>query len=458
MSAFRWTDLEVRRALGLSGGAGRRYRGVSTDTRSLRSGDVFVAIVGDRFDGHDFIDAALAAGCAAVVTSRRSATHDEGERVAFYQVADTLNALGDLARHRRLQLDVPVVGITGSSGKTTVKEFTLGALGAAFQPHGTVANENNRVGTPLTILSTPPSASALVLELGTNEPGEIAALADIARPTVGVVTTVSETHVERLGDFDGVLTEKLDLLRKVQPGGWAVVGDDPPELATAAQDICPDTAVAGWSSRADRPLRPRGVRLRADGSYTFEWMGQVVDLGIPGAHNVYNALLALAVARALGVDPAQAAAGVSATGPAAMRGEVRKLRDLTLLVDCYNANAAGVEAAVRTLAEIAAPGRRIAVLGTMLELGVRSDAIHCETLARVLGAGIDGYVLTGAFARAGRCYEDDRIDLVENVDELAQRLPGIARPGDTVLLKASRGVRLERTIPALESSYGDGRI
>ena len=139
-----------------------------------------------------------------------------------------------------------------------------------------------------------------------------------------------------------------------------------------------------------------------------------------------------------------------------MRGEVRRLRGLTLLVDCYNANAAGVEAAVRTLEEMAAPGRRIAVLGTMLELGERSAAIHRETLARVLRAGLDRYVLTGAFAHAARCYPDDRIDLVEGVDELAERLPGLARPGDTLLLKASRGVRLERAIPALESSYGGG--
>ena len=451
MSGFHWTDAEVRRALGLPGGdSAVRYRGISTDTRTLRRGDIFVAIAGERFDGHDFIPRALQAGCSALVSSHPP----DDLPVAVYQVPDTLQALGDLALHRRMQLGVPVVGITGSSGKTTVKDLTLGALGAALRPHGTAANENNRVGTPLTILSTPETARALVLELGTNEPGEIAELARIARPTIGVVTTVSETHVERLGDFQGVLSEKLDLLRGIYPGGRAVVGDEPPDLAVASRGFYPGVAVTGRSRRADPELRPRDARLRDDGTYEFTWMGKPVALRIPGAHNLYNALLALTVAHLLEVDPADAAAGVSAVGPGPMRGEVRRLRGLTLLVDCYNANAAGVEAAVRTLEEMAAPGRRVAVLGTMLELGERSAAIHCDTLARVLQAGIDRYVLTGAFAHAARCYPDDRIDLVEGVDELAERLPGLARPGDTLLLKASRGVRLERAIPPLESSYG----
>ena len=462
-AAFGWSDAEVRRALNLTGGDARtRFQGISTDTRSLRPGDVFVAIAGERFDGHDFIPQAISAGCAAVVSHRDVSDCP----VEVYRVPDTLRALGDLAFHRRLQADIPVVGITGSSGKTTVKDLVMGALAAVQTPHGTAANENNRVGVPLTILSMPDDATVLVLELGTNEPGEIAELTRIARPTVAVVTTVSETHVERLGDFRGVLSEKLDLLRGVGgkahavAGGkaHAVVGDEPPELAQAARLIDRAVAVGGWSKRADPELRPRDVQPQGDGTYAFSWMGAPVSLRIPGAHNVYNALLALAVARFLGVDPARAAAGVSSVEAGAMRSEVRRLRDLTLLVDCYNANAAGVEAAVRTLEDMAAPGRRIAVLGTMLELGERSAAIHCETLQRVLRAGIDRFVVTGAFARAARCYDDDRIHPVEGVDELAESLPSLARPGDTLLLKASRGVRLERAIPALESRYGGARV
>ena len=473
-ATFRWTDAAVRRALALPGGdpgaptpdPPRAYERICTDTRTLRRGDVFVALRGERFDGHDFIARAVQSGCGAVVADR-----DPGEcPVPLYRVPDTLKALGDLALHRRLQSAVPVVGITGSSGKTTVKDFTLGALAASHRAHGTEANLNNRVGAPLTILAMPETATALVLELGTNEPGEIAELARIARPTIGVVTTVSETHVERLGDLGGVLNEKLDLLRAVAEAtatahpaapSAAIVGDEPAELPRLAREVHPNVSVAGWSPAADPDLRPAAPRRRPDGTWTFTWMDHPVRLRISGAHNVHNALLALAVARRLNVPPASAAAGVSSVGPGAMRGEVRRAGGLTLLVDCYNANAAGVAAAVTTLQGMAAEGRRVAVLGSMLELGERSAFIHRETLASALRSGIDRYVLTGAFARAAAELADeefplaaDRVHLVHDVDELADRLPELVGPRDTILLKASRGVRLERAIPVLESLGG----
>ena len=453
-ASFSWSDAAVRRALDLPGGdAERLYRAISTDTRTLQRGDVFVAIEGEHFDGHAFVAHAVAAGCAAVVASRELG----GCPVTVYRVPDTLTALGDLARHRREEAAIPVVGITGSSGKTTVKDMTLGALAGTTRAHGTSANNNNRVGTPLTILSMPEHATSLVLEMGSSEPGEIAELARVARPTVGVVTTVSETHMERLGDLSGVLSEKLDLLRAVDATDTALVGDDPPELARKARKIHPGVAVSGWSERADHDLRPFDARLRADGTYAFTWQGEPVSLQVPGAHSVYNALLALAVARSLNVAAMSAAAGVSAVSPRAMRNEVRGVGDLTLLVDCYNANAASVEAAVTTLAAMETRGRRVAVLGTMLELGERSAAIHRETLGRVLKAGVDCFVLTGAFAHAGQGVPDGRILRVDDVAELAARLPSLVAAGDTILLKASRGVRLERTIPALESSFRGAR-
>lgn len=451
-ATFTWTDASVRQALGLPGGDPRvSYAGVSTDTRTLRRGEIFLALRGDRLDGHDFVAEAVSAGCGAVI-----AQGDPGGcAVPVYRVADTLKSLGDLALHRRLHSAVPVVGITGSSGKTTVKDLALGALAGSHSAHGTTANLNNRVGTPLTILSMPRTATALVLELGTSEPGEIAELARMSRPTIGVVTTVSETHTERLGDLEGVLAEKLDLLRALGGKGAAVVGDEPAELARAARPLHPRLAVAGWSPRADADLRPAGARRNPDGTWRFTWLGHAVSLRIPGAHNVHNALLALAVARLLDVPPARAAAGVSRVGPGSMRGEVRRAGGLTLLVDCYNANAAGVAAAVTTLEGMDAAGRRVAVLGTMLELGARSPIIHREALARALRAGIDRYVLTGAFARAARQVSDERIHLVDDVGSLADRLPELIGPTDTVLLKASRGVRLERAIPVLESLGGE---
>ena len=482
-TAFRWSDAEVRRALGLSGGdAAKNYRGVSTDTRTLRPGDVFVALQGERFDGHDFVDAAVAAGCGAVVASRPMDLP-----VPVHRVSDTLTALGDLAcRRREHEADIPVVGITGSSGKTTVKDLTLGALSSLPGAHGTRANNNNRIGLPLTILGmptgggrgaddsddqrtrddghgstamqTPPTDRPLILEMGANEPGEIAELARIAKPTVGVVTTVSETHVERLAGLAGVMAEKLDLIRSLAPDSAAVVGDEPAALAEEARALRPDVAVAGWSERADPDLHPTKARVGPGGAWSFEWRGRTVALRIPGAHNVHNALLALAVSRFLGVPEDDAATGVSAVGPGAMRNELRRVGDVTLLVDCYNANAASVSAAVSTLEALEATGRKVAVLGTMLELGTRSRAIHREALERALATGVDRFVLTGAFACAARRVSDARVHLVERVEELAERLPRLVAPGDAVLLKASRGVRLERTIPALESSFGEARV
>lgn len=451
-SPFRWNDASVRRALGLPGGApARLYRDISTDTRTLGPGDVFVALEGARFDGHAFVGQAVAAGCAAVVSHRDPGPHP----VPVYRVPDTLTALGDLALHRREQADIPVVGITGSSGKTTVKDMTVGALSRSYDVHGTRGNENNRVGVPLTILSMPELTTALVVEMGSSEPGEIAELARIARPTVGVVTTVSETHIERLKDLQGVFREKLDLIRALGQAGMAFVGDMPEELAERARALRPDVGVCGSTTRADEDGRPGPGYGRDDGTYCFDWHGHEVKLRIPGHHSVDNAVLALAVARALEVPASEAARGVSAVGPGALRGEIRGIGGLTLLVDCYNANAEGVMAAVLALSGIGGEGRWVAVLGTMLELGARSAEIHRTTLAAVLELGLDLYILTGAFARAARHFEDGRIRVVGETAELARRLPRMVAPGDKVLLKASRGVRLERVIPALESRFAE---
>lgn len=455
----RWTGRSVRQALGLPGdGAGESFGGVCTDSRTAVAGDLFLALRGERFDGHAFAREAAAKGCPAVVVAEDSdlgaagAAEVSGARV--HRVPDTLKALGGLALHRRRRLKAPVLGVTGSAGKTTVKDMIVGALGGAGRVHGTPGNHNNRVGLPFAILSAPAGASALALEMGTSEPGEIAELARIAEPTLAVVTTVAEAHTARLRDLSGVLAEKLDLVRATKGRGPALVGDEPPRLAEEARKIDPGVGVCGWSGRAEAG-RPERARLRAAGAYAFDWEGQRVSLQVPGRHAVANALLALAASRLLGVPPAAAVAGVSGVGPRDMRGQVRRAGRLTLLVDCYNANAASVTAAVETLAGLEVDGRRVAVLGTMRELGPRSDAIHLRTLRRVLQDPIDRYVLVGAFAEAGRRVADGRLCLVDRFEVLRERLPQMLEPGDAVLLKASRGCRFERAIPALESAFAE---
>jgi UDP-N-acetylmuramoyl-tripeptide--D-alanyl-D-alanine ligase len=455
---FHWTDAGVREALALGGTPhDLSYTSVTTDSREVAEGQLYVALVGDRFDGHDFVDDALSRGARGAVVSRGwSSDADTWTSAPLYRVDDTLVALGALAAHRRNALAAPVVAITGSSGKTTTKDLTAAALRSAKRVHATRGNRNNRVGLPLTLLSAPVDAEAVVLEMGTNEPGEIRTLAQIARPDVGVVTTVGESHLEKLGSVEGVLEEKLDLLRNLAEGGRCLVGDEPAELVERARGICTRLRVAGWSARADADLRPESARADATGRYQLTWRGAPVSLQLVGRHAAADAMLALAIAELLGISPADAARGVSSTDTQALRGEIRRLGSLTLVVDCYNSNPQSARAALDLLAAQEA-ARRVAVLGSMLELGSASDRLHGDVLANALGRDFDLVVATGLFARAAeRLGAAQRPDVVTADDwqsaypQLRQRLHG----GEVVLLKASRGIALEGILPLFERDFG----
>jgi len=454
VSSFAWTDATVREALGLRTDLAQRdvsYTGVSTDSRSTVEGQLYVALVGERFDGHDFVADAVGRGASGAVVSRTPAGSDAAR---LYPVQDTLVALGALAAHRRRELRAPVVAITGSSGKTSTKNLTAAALGAAKRVHATRGNLNNRIGMPLTLLAAPEDTEAVVLEMGSNEPGEIAILAQVARPDIGVVTTVGESHLEKLGSLAGVLDEKLDLLRNLAAGGRCVVGDEPPVLAERARPICGRLRVAGWSERADEDLRPRDAEVDVFGRYELLWRGERVAVPMIGRHAVSNAMLALAVADLLGVSPAEAARGLANAEPSPLRGEVRRVGGLTVVVDCYNANPQSVRAALDVLEGQGATARRVAVLGTMLELGSESDRLHREVLAYALERPIDLVVATGGFERAAQdlgALDGDRIvtapDWAVAYPLLRARLDG----DEIVLLKASRGVKLEGILPLLEA-------
>lgn len=456
MTTFTWTDAAVRKALGLRVDLAQddvRYAGISTDSRHIGEGQLYVALVGERFDGHDFVADAISRGAAGAVVSRPPS---EGGDANLYPVEDTLVALGALATYRRGHLGAPVVAITGSSGKTSTKDLTAAAIGATKRVHATRGNLNNRVGMPLTLLATPDDAEAVVLEMGTNEPGEIRVLAQVARPDIGVVTTVGEAHLEKLGSLEGVLDEKLDLLRNLSAGGRCVVGDEPPVLAERARAICERVRVAGWSERADEDLRPLQADVDIFGRYQLHWRGERVAVPMIGRHAVSNAMLALAVADLLGVSPADAARGIGTAQSNPLRGEVRRIGGLTVIVDCYNANPQSVRAALDVLEGQGAEARRVAVLGTMLELGGESARLHRDVLDSALAREIDLVVATGGFAtaaesRGGR--DGDRLvpaaDWKAAYPLLRARLAG----DEIVLLKASRGVKLEGILPLLEADF-----
>jgi len=456
--SFRWADLEVRKALGLNLQRAQPdlfFDRIWTDSRSIEPGDLFLALTGESFDGHDFVADALARGAAGVVVSREVPTE---ESARIYPVENTLVALGRLARHRRRALKAKVVGITGSSGKTTTKDLLAETLTGSFRVHATLRNLNNRIGLPQTMLMAPDDAQLLVLEMGTNEPGEIRALTEVAEPELGVITTVSETHLEKLASLDGVLEEKLDLFRGLGQDSVGVVGDEPAILPERARTLVSELKVVGWTERAAPEYRPSEAEVTEKGCYQFRWMDQPVRMGLPGRHSVQNALLALAVAHSLGVPAKDAARRVGRVKAQGMRSEIRVLGGLTLVLDCYNANPQSVRAALDLLETVQVLGPRVAVLGSMLELGEDTRLFHRQALEDALLRSVDLIVATGLFAEAAQWVTPPsggpELVAAPTLDEAGEVLRDRLGGTEVILLKASRGVAMESLLPGLEARFG----
>ena len=444
MSDSFWSLTNVAHALDsrLTSGAPRGQRSlgnVSTDTRSIRAGDIFVAIVGERFDAHEFVDDAIAAGARAIVASRPVDVH--GADAAVYQVDDTLLALGDLARFRRLVWGGTVIAVAGSNGKTSTKELLRAALESRMRVHATSANLNNRIGVPLTLLALPFDSDVAVIEVGTSIPGEIATLRDITRPDVAIVTSIAEEHLAGFGDLAGVLREETSVFRGVSVG---IVPSDDPILAAASTS--PARLVRAGLDQGD--LRASAWRLEPDGTGVAIVDDILVRSPLRGVHNLRNLMLALAAAREVGVDTRDAARGIAALTPPPMRANWQQVGSALVINDAYNSNPGSAIAAIEMLA--AAPGtQKIAILGSMLELGENSDRCHDEVARAALAspAAIVGGV--GEFAPALRRVggDDVRIVTANDVDELWSALQPRLERDATILLKGSRGARLERMLP-----------
>ncbi len=427
----------------------RVIRGVSTDTRAVAPGDLFVALRGERFDAHDFLATAVERGAAALVVEdgRRAA----GLGLPVYEVTDTLVALGRLGRCWRRAWGRSVVAIAGSNGKTSTKELLRAALAGSLEVSATLGNLNNLIGVPLTLLAIPPSADVAVVEMGTNTPGEIATLRAIVEPDVVVMTSIGEEHLEGLGDLAGVLREESDAFDGV---ALAIVPADQPEIAAAARGRAARVVEVGLDAG---DVTADAWSIAPDGRGTLSFDGVAIRPPLRGAHNLRNAMLALAAAQALGVAADAAGGGIAGMPQPSMRSAWSALGTATLINDAYNANPGSTRAAIDLLTTAGGGRQRVAVLGTMRELGAHGDRLHDEMARRALDAGIEVVAGIGDFgpALARVAPDDPRIVVAADADALWPLLaPRLARDA-VILLKASRGVALERIVPALDAWAAD---
>jgi UDP-N-acetylmuramoyl-tripeptide--D-alanyl-D-alanine ligase len=440
----RWTGEAVAAALGLPPPRPCAFRAISTDTRTIRPGDLFVALAGPRFDGHAFLSAARAAGADGAVV-REGTPPVPG--LTLFPVSDTLAAYGHLGHARRREVTGPVVAITGTNGKTSTRELVARALSTRWRVHATRGNLNNEVGVPLTLLAAPDDADALVIEAGASEPGEIARLRDIIVPTAGMVTNVSAGHLQGFGGLDGVLAEKVSLLEGVE---LAVVGTEPPVLLDRARRAAVRATSAGVSDRAE--VRPERWRLDGDGCPELVFRGETVRTPLAGRHQADNVMLALALGETLGLSVAAMAESLAGVTLPAGRWEVHRAAGRTVIHDAYNANPASMLAALDTVQRIAGGRPLVLAVGTMLELGDATAAEHArvaDAMVRLEPALIGAVGEFGPALDRHRAHLGDRLVLAPDAEALGQALAPRLPDRALVLLKGSRGMRLERALPFL---------
>lgn len=445
----------------LTGDPATMVRGLWIDSREVMPGGAFVAFRGQRVDGHAFVAEALARGARALVVTRHdeplSAAVEASRRreVALILVPDSLAAVQRAAAWHRSRLDCPVIGITGSTGKTTTKDFLLSALSPLGRVTATAGNRNNELGVPLTLLEAGPDTAALVVEMAMRGPGQIAQLAHLARPTVGLVTNVGVSHFELMGSQAAIAEAKGELVEAVPADGAVFLNGDDATAASLADRALATVTLYGLTEAC--AVCGRNVRLLDDGRAAFELtcaQGEAeVELPVPGRHNVYNALAAAAVALHLGVDPVEVADGLAAAAMTDMRMQVVDTASgVTVVNDAYNANPVSMRAAIDTLLGMPSRGRRIAVLGGMVELGSLTELAHFELGELVSRCGIDVLVTVGDLGE--RIADGARADGMDPdvvrpcavVEEAVEVLDDLLEPGDVVLVKASRAIGLERVV------------
>ncbi len=458
--------------------AAASVRRISTDSRDIAAGDLFFALRGKNHDGHRFIGEVAAGGAVACIADADGAALLGGQRptqtgsaggglaAPVLVVDDTVAALGRLAAHYRrsvMRVGTTVIAVTGSNGKTTTKGMIHHVLRQTLQGVASPKSFNNQIGVPLTILSVGSEDRYVVAEIGTNAPGEIAALSDMVQPHVGVITSIGEAHLEGLGGIPGVAAEKAAILERILPSGLAVVNIDRPEILPYVRR-CRNVRVVTVGTNPEAKLTVSGARSSLC-STQFELEGRhCIELPMPGAHHATNAAAAFAVARWLGLDCSEIIEAFRTFVPADGRTRRIEANGMTIIDDAYNANPASVLAAVEALCAgtaskgTASPGaRRVFVFGDMLELGAGAGNLHGDVVRAIVESGIEVLVGVGRAVGAAAAELNGRgmeVHLCEDTDEACRVVPDVVQAGDAVWIKGSRAMALDRLVGVLSDGEG----
>ncbi len=452
-----FTDAEVVLATGArilqQGRRDMLYRNVTTDTRTVGEDDLFAALKGEKFDGHDFIEQAVSDGAAGVIVEDAARLYPDGDYTIFV-VKNTRKAYQDLALFHRRRFSIPVVAVTGSAGKTSTRALIATVLEQKYNVLQTEKNFNNEIGLPRTLLQLTKEHGACVVELGMRGLGQIKELVDIAEPTVGVVTNVGKSHIELLGSQAQIAKAKGELVEALGSDGTAVLNQDDKRVAAMAGKC--KGKVVGFGIINDAPVMAGTIKNSEKGlSFTCRCFDQVIDvhMAVIGTHNVYNALAAVAVGRLLGLSEHQMQKGLAEYKGVPMRQELVNIDNVVFVNDAYNANPASMKEAVDTLVTLTG-GRKIAVLGGMLELGDWAEKEHEKIGTYLADKKVDILIALGDEARfmakAAKAAGMNEVYTVTTHAEAAAVLRRIMRQGDTVLLKGSRGFAMEKILPYIE--------
>lgn len=442
------------------------FTGISTDSRTLHPGDLFIALKGENFDGHQFVESAANRGAAGalVALQEAGAAAIHGLQIPVVGVTDTLHAFGDLAAFWRRRYALPVVAITGSNGKTTTKEMVAAILSRSWKVLKNEGTLNNLVGLPLTLLQLNKMHQAAVVELGMNQPGEIKRLTEIVRPDVGLITNIQPAHLGGVGSLEGIQAAKGELVAGMAAAATFVVNRDDPRILALVSSFPGRQVGFSTSGAVAEVALDRVLTMDENGSRFFLRLSeeiQDIHLRVMGRHHLTNAVAASAVAWSLNLPGDSIAEGLANFQPVDKRMQILALSgDIHIINDTYNANPGSVAAAIETLMQVKKRGRAIAVLGDMLELGEESGALHRQVGGIAAREGLDhlfamgeqaSHLLAGA-AEAGM--DSDRLTQADDHLEIAWKLRSLMGGGDWVLVKGSRGMRMEKVVEHLQREFG----